>query len=206
MIPAMATEQNTPLDRLWREYGEGFQDFDDLTLARWMSQTLAQLKGRAWRLSHPLVGAYRLAAQLGFDRQVWLKRLASIPSDYIEAPCCRAPLLPLFSRDVVESGLMCEHCGGTAVEFADLEAGLQEELKRWAGEYGLVYVVAYWDDAQKRRAGNYDQALDDASQKAESLLVEVATSVVPKLLNFYPAIIWEDYDECLDVRPEDIEL
>lgn len=202
----MATEQNTPLDRLWREYGEGFQDFDDLTLARWMSQTLAQLKGRVWRLSHPLVGAYRLAAQIGFDRQVWLKRLASIPSDYIETPCCRAPLLPLFSRDVVESGLMCEHCGGTAVEFADLDAGLQEELKRWAAQYGPIHAVAHWDDAQKRRAGNYDHAFDDAAQKAESLLGEVASSLAPKFLDFYPAIIWEDHDECLDVRPEDIEL
>jgi hypothetical protein len=27
---------------------------------------------------------------------------------------------------------------------------------------------------------------------------------MPKLLDFYPAVIWEDQDECLEVRPEDI--
>ena len=38
-------------DRLWKEYSEVFADFDDLTLARWLAQTLAQLKGRALRFS-----------------------------------------------------------------------------------------------------------------------------------------------------------
>ena len=131
----MANEQNTPLDHLWQEYAEVFHDFDDLTLARWMAQTLGQLKGRTWRLSHPLIGAYRLAAQVGVDRQVWLKRLATVPADYLEAPCCRAPLLPLFTRDVVESGLVCEHCGGTAVEFNEIDASLLEDLKLWTGQY-----------------------------------------------------------------------
>ena len=28
----------------------------------------------------------------------------------------------------------------------------------------------------------------------------------PKLLEHYPAIVWEDQDECLEVRPEDVEL
>ena len=28
---------------------------------RWLSQTLGQLAGKVWRLSHPLLGAYRLA-------------------------------------------------------------------------------------------------------------------------------------------------
>ncbi|MGO8765363.1 MAG: hypothetical protein ACLQSR_09570 [Limisphaerales bacterium] len=37
---------------------------------------LGQLEGKSWRLSHPLIGAYRLAAQLGHDRQIWQKRLA----------------------------------------------------------------------------------------------------------------------------------
>ncbi|HMP84595.1 MAG TPA: hypothetical protein PKA41_18015, partial [Verrucomicrobiota bacterium] len=64
----MAFDSEAPLDRLWKEYGRGFRDFDDLTLARWLAQTLGQLEGRAWRLSHPLVGAYRLGAQLGHER------------------------------------------------------------------------------------------------------------------------------------------
>ena len=200
----MANDQNTPLDRLWQEYSEGFRDFDDLTLARWMSQTLGQLRGRAWRLSHPLIGAYRLAAQLGSDRQVWLKRLVSIPANYTEAPCCRAPLLPLFTRDIAESGLVCEHCGGTAVEFEDLDASVRDALKEWSARYAPVHQVAHWEDAQRKRALDYDQALDDAAEQAEQLLAEASVSLVPRFLDFYPAIIWEDHDECLEVRPEDI--
>ena len=88
----MSSSSDSPLDRLWQEYSEVFRDFDDLTLARWLAQTLGQLEGRAWRLSHPLLGACRLAAQLAHDRQVWLKRLATPPAAYRESPCCRAPL------------------------------------------------------------------------------------------------------------------
>ncbi|RUM88658.1 MAG: hypothetical protein DSZ24_03120 [Thermodesulfatator sp.] len=61
----MAHPEDQPLDRLLAEYGQVFRVFDDLTLARWMSQTLGQFTGRVLRLSHPLVAAYRLAAQLG---------------------------------------------------------------------------------------------------------------------------------------------
>ena len=74
------------------------RDFDELTLARWLAQTLGQLEGRAWRLSHPLIGAYRLVAQLAHERQTWLKRLATPPLAYAEAACCRAPFLPLTKR------------------------------------------------------------------------------------------------------------
>lgn len=202
----MATEQEQPIDRLWREYAEVFHDFDDLTLARWMAQTLGQLKGRAWRLSHPLVGAYRLAAQVGFDRQIWLKRLAAAPPEYPEASCCRAPLLPLFTRDITESGLLCEHCGATAVAFEDLDGPLRRKIKDWARRYNEVHNVAHWDDQQKKRVRDYDYAFDDAAVKAEGLLVEAAVELIPRFLDLYPAIIWEDHDECLDVRPEDIEL
>ncbi|MDE3068113.1 MAG: hypothetical protein KGJ60_11255, partial [Verrucomicrobiota bacterium] len=66
----MAFESEAPLDALWQEYSRAFREWDDLTLARWLAQTLGQLEGRAWRLSHPLVGAYRLGAQLAHDRQV----------------------------------------------------------------------------------------------------------------------------------------
>src|SRR6058998_117210 len=102
----MSTNSESPLDRLWKEYGAAFRDFDDLTLARWLAQTLGQLSGRAWRLSHPLLGAYRLAAQLADERQIWLKRLATSPANYPESSCCRAPLLPLLTRDALETGLI----------------------------------------------------------------------------------------------------
>src|SRR5215471_8409356 len=96
----MAEMSDSPLERLWSEYSEVFQGFDDLTLARWLSQTLGQIQGRVWRFSHPLLGAYRLAAQLAHDRQIWLKRLVNLPSGYVPSNCCRAPLLPLFTRDI----------------------------------------------------------------------------------------------------------
>ena len=197
---------DSPLDRLWLEYSLVFRDFDDLTLARWMAQTLGQIEGRVWRLSHPLLGAYRLAAQLAHDRQVWLKRLATPPAGYREAPCCRAPLLPLFTRDVLETGLSCQHCGDSGVPFEEIPAELQKEIRAWAEEYAPLHAVAHWDDAQRKRAGNYDRKYDDAAEEAEEMLAEAGAQIMPKLLEHFPAIVWEDQDECLEVRPEDIEL
>jgi hypothetical protein len=197
-------ESESPLDRLWREYGQLFRDFDDLSLARWMAQTLGQLRGRSWRLSHPLLGAYRLAAQTGYDRQLWLKRLATFPSDYTETECCRAPLLPLLTRDVVESGLICQHCSGTAITFGALPAALQPPLREWSEEYAPVHAVAHWEDRQRKRAGNYDQALENAAKEAERLLTRLGQELAPRFLEHYPVILWEDQDECLEVRPEDI--
>ena len=200
----MSEGSDSPVDRLWDEYGQVFRDFDDLTLARWMSQTLGQLEGRLWRMSHPLVGAFRLASQIGHERQVWLKRLANAPMSYRESECCRGPLLPLFTRDIVESGLLCQHCGGTAVAFADLPANLRPALRKWSDEYAAVHEVAHWDDRERKKCGNYDQAVDDAAARAEKLLLRVSRNQLPKLLDHFPALVWEDQDECLDVRAEDI--
>lgn len=202
----MSTENETPLDRLWEEYGRIFRRFDDLTLARWMSQTLGQLKGQPWRFSHPLVGAYRLAAQAAHDRQVWLKRLATPPSAYVEAECCRAPLLPLLTRDIVESGLICQHCSATAVAFQDLPTEMQPRLRAWAEEYAPVHEVAHWDDARQRGVRDYDEEYENAAKRAERMLGRLGTDLAPLLLEAYPAVIWEDQDECLEVRPEDIPI
>src|SRR5689334_16037099 len=86
IIRWMAANPESPLDVLWKEYSAVFREFDDLTLARWLAQTLGQIEGKAWRLSHPLLGAYRLAAQLGHERQIWFKRLATPPAAYVESP------------------------------------------------------------------------------------------------------------------------
>jgi hypothetical protein len=169
-----------------------------------MAQTLGQLAGRCWRLSHPLMGSYRLAAQLAHDRQIWLKRLATSPAAYVEAPCCRAPMLPLLTRDVAESGLVCQHCSGTAVPFDELPAGVQAALKSWAQEYAAVHEVAHWEDRQRKLARNYDRALENAARSAEQLLARAGGEIAPVLLESYPAVVWEDQDECLEVRPEDI--
>jgi hypothetical protein len=192
------------LELLWAEYSGVFRDFDDLTLARWMAQTLGQLQGRVWRFSHPLLGAYRLAAQVAHDRQVWLKRLATPPSAYPEAPCCRAPLLPLFTRDVVESGLLCQHCGETALPLDELPSELQVLVRTWAEEYAPVHAVAHWEDRQRKAAGDYDRAFERAASQAERLLAAAGRDILPKFLDQYPAVVWEDQDECLEVRPEDL--
>ncbi len=202
----MSEHSEAPLDKLWREYGDVFEDFDDLTLARWLAQTLGQLQGRVWRSSHPLVGAYRLAAQVAHDRQIWLKRLATAPRDYTDSTCCRAPLLPLITRDVIEQGLVCQHCNGTAIAFDDIPAEVQKQLREWSEKYTPIHQVAHWDDRQQKRSGNYDRALEDAATEAERLLATAGTKLAPALLEFYPAVLWEDQDECLDVRPEDITL
>jgi len=192
-------------DRLWQEYGRVFVEFDDLTLARWLAQTLGQLQGRAWRYSHPLVGAYRLAADLAHQRQVWLKRLATPPPAFADSPCCRAPLLPLFTRDVMESGLICLHCSEAAVPFDDIPLELQVAIREWAAEYAPVHEVAHWEDRRRRDVSDYNQAYEDAALSAEKLLSNAARALIPRFLEHYPAIIWEDQDECLEVRPEDIE-
>lgn len=202
----MAVNPESPLDRLWQEYSDVFKEFDDLKLARWMAQTLGQLEGRAWRLSHPLLGAYRLAAQTAFNRGLSLQRLATFPAAYLEAGCCRAPLIPLLTRDLKESGLGCTACGGTAVEFGDIPAAHRQELADWAESYAPVHAVAHWDKDKQKRGGNYSDQLEEAAQSAERLLAAAGLELAPKLLDTYPALIWEDQDECLEVRPEDIPL
>lgn len=197
---------DSPLDLLWKEYSVVFRDLDDATLARWLAQTLGQLEGRAWRQSHPLLGAYRLAAQLAHEKQIWLKRLATVPAAYSQSPCCRAPALPLLTRDVRESGLVCQHCGDTLVPFEEIPSPLRGELQAWAQQYGPVHAVAHWDDRQRKSAGDYDHAAENAAEEAERLLAHAGRALAVKLLEVYPAVVWEDQDECLEVRPEDVVL
>ena len=202
----MSDLSETPQDRLWREYSIVFQDVDDLTLARWMAQTLGQLAGRAWRLSHPLVGAYRLAAQVGQDRQVWLKRLASPPSNYPLGTCCRAPLLPLFTRDVQESGLICQHCNETCIPFEELPAELQPEIASWVARYAPLHSIAHWDEKRRQQCPDYEEKLEETAHEIEQLLAAAGRQLVPRFLEYFPTVVWEDQDDCLEVRPEDIEL
>lgn len=199
-------QESSPLELLWREYGKGMRDWDDLTFARWLSQTLGQLEGRAWRFSHPLAVVYRLGAQIGHERSIWFKRLATPPAAYTESPCCRAPFLPLLTRDVRESGLVCLHCSETLTPFEEIPDEIRGELQIWAQQYEPVHAVAHWDDHQRRRVGNYDAAFENAAQQAEKFLGLAGRVLAPKLLNLYPAVVWEDQDECLEVRPEDVTL
>ena len=143
---------------------------------------------------------------MAHDRQIWLKRLTTPPAAYVEAPCCRAPLLPLLTRDVLESGLVCQHCSGTATPFEEIPPELQPTVRSWAEEYAPVHAVAHWEDRQRKRAADYDRAYENAAKEAERLLAQAGGQIAPKFLDFYPAVVWEDQDECLEVRPEDIPL
>jgi hypothetical protein len=202
----MGFESESPFDSLWQEYARVFQDWDDLTLARWLAQTLGQFAGHTWRASHPLVGAYLLAAKIAHDRQIWFKRLATPPAAYAESPCCRAPFLPLLTRDVRQAGLLCEHCNETLVPFEEIPEDQRAPLLGWALKYEPVHAVAHWDDRQRRRSGNYDDAFETAAKQAEELLQQAGRDIVPGMLDAYAAVIWEDQDECLEVRPEDVSL
>jgi hypothetical protein len=202
----MSSYSDGPLDLLWKEYSAAFRDFDDLTLARWLCQTLGQIEGRVWRLSHPLLGAYRLGATLAHDRQIWHKRLATPPAAYPESACCRAPLLPLFTRDVLEVGLLCQHCSETLIPWDDLPSEVQAPVRAWAERYAPLHAVAHWTDAERKRSRNYDGKFEDTALAVEGMLAEAGKTIAPKFLDHYPAIVWEDQDECLEVRPEDVEM
>lgn len=198
------SSSSNPGDRLWSQYGVLFQRFDDLSLARWLVQTLGHLNGGLWPYSHPLVGAYKLAAQAAGQRQIWLQRLVDIPAPFLVADCCRSPLLPLATRDVAESGLICMHCNETALSLDDLPRELRAGLAEWAKEYASLHRVAHLEGAEKAAVGDHDRALDDAAEKAIVSLQRAREEVFPALLDHFPAVIWEDHDDCLEVRPEDL--
>jgi len=198
------SDRSQPEDQLWKEYAIAFRDWDDHTLARWLAQTLGQLAGKSWRASHPLMEAYRLGAQLAHDRQIWFKRLATPPTAYTESPCCRAPMLPLLTRDVKEAGLICQHCAETLIPFEDIPADIRSDLETWAQEYAPVHQVAHWDDARQKAVPDYSRAYEQAAQQAERILARAGFQLAPRLLEHYPAIVWEDHDECLEVSPEDV--
>jgi hypothetical protein len=124
----------------------------------------------------------------------------------VESPCCRAPLLPLLTRDVGTSGMICMHCNETAVPVDQIPGELQGSLLEWTKIYAPIHEVAHWDDERRRQAVDYDAAFEDAAQKVENLLADLALEHVPRLLEHYAAVVWEDQDECLEVRPEDIQL
>ena len=88
--------------------------------------------------------------------------------------------------------------------FDELPAELQPTIQRWANDYAAVHAVAHWDDQQRKSVDDYDQACDAAADKAETLLGFAANQLLPRFLDHYPAVLWEDQDECLEVLPEDI--
>lgn len=198
------SEQNP--EKLWREYKAPFSTMDDLSLARWLSQTLGQFEGQLWRASHPLVAAYRLAADEARERELWGKRLAGIPGSFHFADCCGAPLFPYFTRDVLTTGLLCNHCGQTTVPLEEIPDDVRKPVQKWAEEYQKIHAVAHWGETEQALDDDYEETLDQAADSAELMLKNAGSKMLPRLLEFYPALVWEDQDECLEVLPEDIQL
>jgi hypothetical protein len=112
----------------------------------------------------------------------------------------------LITRDIIESGLICQHCSDTCVPWDEVPAELQSVVRPWAEEYGPVHEIAHWEEDQRGDARRFDDKLETAARAAERILGTLGTRVAPSFLEYYPAVVWEDQDECLEVRPEDIRL
>jgi hypothetical protein len=92
------------------------------------------------------------------------------------------------------------------VPFDDIPAELKEPLKQWAETYAPIHAVAHWDEQQRKSVPNYDQKIESSAVEVEKLMVSAVKNLLPPFLDHYPAVVWEDQDECLEVRPDDIRL
>jgi len=86
-------------------------------------------------------------------------------------------MLPLLTRDVKDAGLICQHCNDTLVPFDELPDSIRSELEKWADKYAPVHAVAHWDDRQRKTAGDYDRAFENAAEEAERLLAHVGKTL-----------------------------
>lgn len=189
---------------LWQEHTRALKTWDDLSLARWLNQTLGQLHERCWRASHPLVVAYRLGATVAQQRDIWNRRTFSFNNHYQRAPCCGAPTIPFISFEVCTHGLYCSCCGEVMNTLEELPAEINSGFRQWGASYDIIHQVAHWSDPERKQCGDYDRALDDACERAIPLLAKLGYELAPKVLRAFPAVFWEDADNCLDVIPEDI--
>lgn len=204
--PIQEKMSENDVERLWEEYSKPLEEFDDLTLARWLCQLLSQVRGKSWRFSHPLVATARMVARIAHKRQIWLKRMAEPPAPYFVAECCRAPLVPLVTRDIRKTGLICLHCDDTAIPFEDMPSELRELIAPWGEEYEKIHQVAHYSQEEQDEMPDYEGAMDEAAEAAEDLMGLLALQILPAFAEHYGAVVFEDHDECLEVRPEDIDL
>ena len=138
---------------------------------------------------------YRLAAMVGHDRQIWHQRLVKPPIDFPRR-MLSGTVVPDGDAGCLKNGLICFHCNGTAVPL-DLE---DESLRKgWLNGLKIIqaYGVAHWDETRRNSHVNYEQAFEDAAQQSEQLLAYQGVELAPALVEFFPAVIWEDQDECL---------
>lgn len=201
--PLLSFEKESGFD-LWQEHTRALKSWDDLSLARWLSQTLGQLHERCWRASHPLVVAYRLGATVAHQRDLWNRRSLSFNHNYQAASCCGAPSIPFISFEVCTHGVYCSCCGEVLARLEDLAPALAAKFRDWGRAYDPIHQVAHWTDPERKQCGDYDKALDLSCERAAPLLARMGYQLAPSFLPIYSAVFWEDADNCLDVIPEDI--
>ncbi|MDD2708983.1 MAG: hypothetical protein PHV34_13435 [Verrucomicrobiae bacterium] len=189
---------------LWQEHAKALRTWDDLSLMQWTNQVLCQLHERSWRASHPFVMSYRLALTVIQQRDLWSRRLVSMSSHYQPAECCGAPSIPLVSHDICKYGLYCSNCGTELAELAGFPPGIVKTFNAWGAAYETYHQVAHWPDDKRRKKDDYEAAMETAREKALPLLSQLGFSLAPRFLEFYPAVFWEDGDDCLDIIPEDL--
>jgi len=98
------------------------------------------------------------------------------------------------------------HCHATLIPFPEIPTEHRLALNQWAAEYHPVHQVAHWTEDRQKAVPSYEQAYENAAQNAERMLERSGSTLAPGMLDIYPSVIWEDHDECLEVRPEDIRL
>jgi hypothetical protein len=55
-----------------------------------------------------------------------------------------------------------------------------------------------------RSSGNYEEVFEKAAGQAEEALRKAALEILPQFLEYFPTLLWEDQDDCLEVEPRDI--
>mgnify|MGYP000427179270 CR=1 FL=1 len=81
----------------------------------------------------------------------------------------------------------------------------EENGERFPIGLRLPFEKKDWDD-KRRDKSDYDAKYESSAEQAERMLAEAAEDLVPLLLEHFPTLLWEDQDECLEIRPEDIPL
>ena len=90
------------------------------------------------------------------------------------------------------------HCGQQMVALDKIKnQQLVEKLSQGAESSAPIHAVAYWGEWRRKSQDQYEHVFDEATQKSEAQL---------SYFDDFPLVIWDDQDECLQVRPEDIQL
>ena len=78
----MPESGDSSIDNLWREYGRIFRDWDDLTIGRWMAQTLGFHGFTAWVPTLLVAHGFSLVKSLAWSSAM---SIGTIPGAFIAA-------------------------------------------------------------------------------------------------------------------------